>query len=440
MSIITPRTFKGTRDFLPAEMLRREELFAYLRRTYQRYGFAPLETPAVEYLEILLGKYGAEGEKLIYPLAYKGGGVLALRYDLTVPLARVAAQYHDLPMPFKRYQMQPVWRADSPQLRQGRYREFYQCDADIVGESDRIADAEILCLTEELIAGLGLGDFRVRVNHRRVLEGMVEAAGLPATAGPAVLRAIDKIDKVGEAGIEAELIGEGIEAAARAVLLDLLQLPHGGRAEIEALGPKLPNAAAAEGIQDLLRIWSCLEAMAASMARFEFNLSLARGLDYYTGAVYEAFALDLPHMGSLSGGGRYDGLIGVFSPTAVPAVGATVGFDRILTALEQLGQTTARSTPTEVIVLQFGVEGEGAALRMLAELRRAEIPAEISYRTGKLGKQIGAADKRGIPYVLFQGPDEAAQGLWSLKHLASGEQWVLPATAIIAEVQARRVR
>ena len=439
MGTITPRTFKGTRDFLPAEMLRREELFAYLRRVYQRYGFAPLETPAVEFLEILLGKYGAEGEKLIYPLAYKGGNVLALRYDLTVPLARVAAQYRDLPKPFKRYQMQPVWRADRPQLRQGRYREFYQCDVDIVGETDRIADAEILCLTAEVIAGLGIGDFQVRVNHRRVLEGMIEAAGLPPEAGPAVLRAIDKIDKVGEEGIEAELVAEGIEPGPRGVLLEVLTHPKGGRAEIESLGNRLRNAAAHEGIADLLRIWSCLEAMDAPMERFEFRLSLARGLDYYTGAVYESFVDALPHMGSLSGGGRYDGLIGVFSPTEIPAVGTTVGFERILAALEQLGRSTERSTPTEVMVLQFAAEGEASALGILGRLRRAEIPAEISYKAGKLGKQIGVADKRGIPYILFQGPDEAARGEWSLKHLASGDQWVLSADGIVSLLLARRL-
>lgn len=241
MERITPRTFKGTRDLLPADMIQREELFEYLRKVYRRYGFVPLETPTIEYLDILLGKYGSEGEKLLYRLDYKGGHVLALRYDLTVPLARVVAQYPDLPRPFRRYQIQPVWRADSPQLRQGRYREFYQCDADIVGETDRIADAEILALIAELIGGLGLGSFHVRVNHRKILEGLVLAAGLPLESAPAVLRSIDKIDKVGEEGIEAELTKEGIPGAARATLLDLLQHPSGGRAEIEALMARLPD-------------------------------------------------------------------------------------------------------------------------------------------------------------------------------------------------------
>jgi len=426
MDKIIPRTFKGTRDFLPQEMLRREELFAYLRRVYHRYGFAPIETPAMEYLDVLLGKYGADGEKLIYRLDYKGGRVLALRYDLTVPLARVVAQHRDQPRPFRRYQMQPVWRADRPQLRQGRYREFYQCDADIIGETDRIADAEVLALIGELIAGLGMGDFVVRVNHRRILEGMVAASGLPPEAGPAVLRAIDKVDKVGEEGIEAELVREEIAEDARRSLLDMLQHPRGGRKEIESFGTKIAESGVEEGCQDLLRIWSCLEGFGVPMERYEFRLSLARGLNYYTGAVYEAFVDSLPHMGSLAGGGRYDDLVSIFTEESVPAVGATVGFERILTALDQLGGQPGRSTPTQVLVLQFDGESEPAGLRVTGQLRKSGIPAELSYRKGKLGKQIGQADKRGIPAILFQGPEEAAEGNWNLKVLASGVQEVVP--------------
>lgn len=438
MERITPRTFKGTRDLLPADMIRREELFAYLRSVYRRYGFVPLETPTIEYLDILLGKYGSEGEKLLYRLDYKGGHVLALRYDLTVPLARVVAQYPDLPRPFRRYQIQPVWRADSPQLRQGRYREFYQCDADIVGEADRIADAEILALIAELVDGLGLGSFHIRVNHRKILEGLVLAAGLPLESGPAVLRAVDKVDKVGEAGIEAELEREGIPASARAVLLDLLQHPAGGRSEIEALTSRLPDQPAIEeGCADLLRIWDCLEHLGANMPAFQFRLGLARGLDYYTGAVYEAFTDALPHMGSLAGGGRYDGLVAIFSGNDVPAVGATVGIDRILTALEQLGKSPARSTVTEVMVLQWGPESEAAALAVTGRLRRAGIPCEVGYRSGKLGKQIGNVSKRGIPMVLFQGPEEAARGEWNLKMLESGEQITIPDAALETELRAR---
>lgn len=438
MERITPRTFKGTRDLLPADMIQREELFEYLRKVYRRYGFVPLETPTIEYLDILLGKYGSEGEKLLYRLDYKGGHVLALRYDLTVPLARVVAQYPDLPRPFRRYQIQPVWRADSPQLRQGRYREFYQCDADIVGETDRIADAEILALIAELIGGLGLGSFHVRVNHRKILEGLVLAAGLPLESAPAVLRSIDKIDKVGEEGIEAELTKEGIPGAARATLLDLLQHPSGGRAEIEALMARLPDQPAIEeGCADLLRIWHCLERFGGDMSAFQFRLALARGLDYYTGAVYEAFTDALPHMGSLAGGGRYDGLVSIFSGNDVPAVGATVGIDRILTALEQLGKSTSRGTVTAVMVLQWGEESQDAALAVTGRLRRAGIACEVGSRAGKLGKQIGNVSKRGIPMVLFQGPEEAAREEWNLKILESGEQVTIADPALEAALRAR---
>lgn len=434
MAKIEPRTFKGTRDFLPSEMIRREELFDYLRTVFQRYGFAPLETPAMEFMEILLGKYGVEGEKLIYPLAYKGGKTLALRYDLTVPLARAVAEHHELPRPFKRYQMQPVWRADKPQLHQGRYREFYQCDADIVGEESRVADAEILALVAEILHGLEVGTFQVRLNHRKILEGLVAAAGLPPEAGPAVLRAIDKLDKVGEAGIEAELEREGIEREARSRILTLLSSPSGGRDAIERAGEN-PHPAFREGAADLLKIWSALEAMGVAMDRFEFRFTLARGLDYYTGAVYEASIDSLPHLGSLAGGGRYDGLVGLFSDEDVPAVGVAIGFDRVLTALEQLGRLPARPTRTEVLVLQFSPESAAAGLSMLGRLRREGIRAEFWYRAERLGKQIQQADRRGIPCVIFQGPEEAERGEWVAKRLDSGEQLTFPEAEVPARLE-----
>ncbi|MBK8230324.1 MAG: histidine--tRNA ligase [Candidatus Eisenbacteria bacterium] len=437
MSRIEPRTFRGARDFLPAEMIRREGLFAYLREVFQRHGFAPIETPAIEYLEVLLGKYGSEGEKLIYPLAYKGGTTAALRYDLTVPLARVVAQYRDLPRPFKRYQMQPVWRADTPTIHQGRYREFYQCDADIVGEASPLADAEILSMIGEVIAGLGVGNFTVRVNHRAVLEGMVGAAGLPPEANRAVLRAIDKFDKVGLAGVEKELEKEGIEDMPRSKLLDLLALPSGGREAILALADRWSGEPRiGEGAAELLRIWQALEQISPDLGRFQFCLTLARGLDYYTGAVFESFIDDLPHMGSLSGGGRYDDLVGVFSEESLPAVGTTIGLDRIFSALEQLGQAGGTPTRTQVMVLQFGPESEGPALRTLRRLRQSGLRAEVWYRPERLGKQIQQADKRGVPLVLFQGPDEAAAGIWTLKVLTSGEQIQIPEADLEARVRA----
>ncbi len=422
---IVPRTFRGTRDFLPAEMIRREEIFEYLRDVFRLFGFSPLETPAMEFLEILLGKYGQEGDKLIYPLAYKGGRTLALRYDLTVPLARVVASHAELPRPFKRYQMQPVWRADRPQ--QGRFREFYQCDVDIVGESHRLADAEILALTARVLTGLDIGAFRVRVNHRKVLEGIVELSGLPAGAGPAVLRAVDKVDKVGEAGIEGELAAEGIEAEVRRRILDLLARPPGGPEAIRDLASAWPGIASIqEGCRDLLEIWGYLAAMGEDTRSFEFRLTLARGLDYYTGAVFESFLESLPRLGSVTGGGRYDGLVGVFSEENVPGVGTSIGVERILAAMEQTGRKGERISRTDVLVIQFGAESEAASLALTGRLRQAGLRTEIWYRPERLKKQLSQADRRGIPIVIFQGPDEAARGEWVAKRLANGEQRLLP--------------
>lgn len=434
--LITPRTFRGMRDFLPAEMIAREELFAYLRDVFQRYGLVPLETPAVEYLDILLGKYGREGDKLIYPLAYKGGNVLALRYDLTVPLARVVAQHRDLPRPFKRYQLQPVWRADRPQLIQGRYREFWQCDADIVGEEHRLADAEILALTAEVLEGLGVGSYRIRVNHRKILEGLVQIAGLRLEAVPAVLRAVDKVDKVGEEGISAELEAEGIEPGPRQRILDLLSRPAGGADAIQGLMSAYSDAPALqEGCADLLQIWGFLERLGAPLEAYEFRLTLARGLDYYTGAVFESVAESLPHVGSLTGGGRYDGLVGVFSPEAVPAVGTTIGIDRIITALSQSGRSWDRISRTQVLVLQFGAESEGPCLEITGRLRKHGFRAEVWYRPDRLKKQLAHADRLGVPLVLFQGPDEAAAGEWVLKTMAGGEQAAVAEAEVCAAVQ-----
>ncbi|MFN8546848.1 MAG: histidine--tRNA ligase [Candidatus Eisenbacteria bacterium] len=420
---IEPRTFRGARDFLPAEMIRREGIFDLLRDLFQRYGFAPLETPAIEYMEILLGKYGVEGEKLIYPLAYKGGKTAALRYDLTVPLARVVAQYRELPRPFKRYQMQPVWRADTPQIHQGRYREFYQCDADIVGEESRVADAEILALIGEILTALDLGTFKVRVNHREILEGMVRFVGLPSEATRGVIRAIDKFDKVGIPGVEQELAKEAIEPGPRARLLELLELPSGGPEAIEALLTRAgTDASVASGARDLARLWEALGPLTSDLSVYEFRLTLARGLDYYTGPVFESFVDALPHLGSLTGGGRYDDLVSLFSEEGLPAVGTTIGLDRIFSALEQLEKGGGAPSRTEVMVLQFGAEAEAAALAMTGSLRRAGLRAEVWYRADRLGKQIQQADKRGIPIVVFQGPDEAARGEWMIKVLKSGEQ------------------
>jgi histidyl-tRNA synthetase len=430
-SAVEPRLFKGTRDYLPAEMLLRERLVETLRAIFRKYGFAPLETPALEYLEILSGKYGAESDRLIYRLAYKGGEVLALRYDLTVPLARVIAMYPELGRPFKRYQVQPVWRADSPQPHQGRFREFYQCDVDTVGTSSLLADAEIIALVVEALEAVGFENFRVRINSRQVLAGIVERAGLPASRLGEVCRAIDKLDKIGLAGVERELAAIGLDQERRPIL-ELLELGGAPQDQIDALRRQSGRSALLQaGADQLEQLFEQLRMLGVPQQRLAFDLYLARGLDYYTGPIFESILPDFPHLGSLSGGGRYDGLIGVFAGEPVPAVGTSLGLDRMVTALRQIGRAEERGSVVEVMVTYFDRATLPAAAQALARLRAAGVAAEIYLQPDKLKKQFAYADRRGIPYVLVIGPEEVAREETTLKSLATGVQERLPLAAVI---------
>jgi histidyl-tRNA synthetase len=430
------RLFKGTRDYLPDEMLLRERILERMRELFRRFGFAPLETPALEYLETLAGKYGAEGDRLIYRLAYKGGDVLALRYDLTVPLARVVALYPELGRPFKRYQIQPVWRADTPQPHQGRYREFVQCDVDTIGTEALLADAEIVALMVAALEAAGFESFKVRINSRKILTGLVQHAGLALERTPEVCRAIDKFDKVGRAGVERELAALEL-GPAQNKLLELLELPGGLAERLEALrrcsdrAPELRSGAA-----EIEQLFELLAAMRLDSERLGFDLHLARGLDYYTGPIFEAVLPAHPHVGSLSGGGRYDGLIGVFTGEPVPAVGVSLGLDRMVTALRQLRGAELRASVSRVLVANFGAETLPAALAALGRLRAAGIAAEIYLQPDRLKKQFGYADRRGIPYVMVIGPEEAAGGAATLKQLATGRQERLPLDQIVGRLSA----
>ena len=430
-SAVEPRLFKGTRDYLPAEMLLRERLVETLRAIFRKYGFAPLETPALEYLEILAGKYGAESDRLIYRLAYKGGEVLALRYDLTVPLARVIAMYPELGRPFKRYQVQPVWRADTPQPHQGRFREFYQCDVDTIGTSSLLADAEIIALVVEALGAVGFENFRVRVNSRQVLAGIVERAGLPASRLGEVCRAIDKLDKIGLAGVERELAAIGLDQERRPIL-ELLELGGAPQDQIDALRRQSGRSALLQaGADQLEQLFGQLGMLGVPQQRLAFDLYLARGLDYYTGPIFESILPDFPHLGSLSGGGRYDGLIGVFAGEPVAAVGTSLGLDRMVTALRQIGRAEERGSVVEVMVTYFDQATLPAATQALARLRAAGVAAEIYLQADKLKKQFAYADRRGIPYVLVIGPEEVAREETTLKSLATGVQERLPLAAVI---------
>ena len=425
MPAVKPMNFRGTRDFLPEVMIARDQLLGTIKESFELFGFAPMETPAMEYMETLSGKYGEEGEKLIYRLAYKGGSVLALRYDLTIPLARVVGQYPQIVKPFKRYQIQPVWRADRPQIQQGRFREFVQCDVDIVGTDSPGADAEILALTVSVLERLDIGSFTVRVNHRHLLSGLVEAAGFHHDSFPSVCRGLDKWDKIGPDGVREELLRSGLPPAPVDRLRGLVEggADLGARRRIRSFaGPVAETKDGPRGLAALTEIFDQLEAYEIPEGRIALWPSLARGLDYYTGAIFESVHDDLKHLGSLTGGGRYDDLIGIFSDEPVPATGTSIGIERILSALEQTGRLASRASRTQVFVSVFDESSIGASLRIAGRLRRAGIRTEVAYEAQKLKRQFARADRLGIPLVVVQGPDEKDKGMVSVKRLATGEQ------------------
>lgn len=435
---IQPRLYNGTRDMLPVDMLPKEEVLAQFRASFQLYGFAPVETPAMEYLEILTGKYGDEGNQLLYRLDYRNEDPsrrLALRYDLTVPLARLVAMHPDMPLPFKRYQLQPVWRADRPQPHQGRYREFMQCDIDTVGAVGRAADAEIVALCADLMRRLELPGFLVRINHRQLLAALVEVAGLGQDSEATVCGAVDKLDKIGAEGVLREMLGHGIpEEEARAVQA-LLELPV-RFGETHALREKLAgHEAGLRAVAELEELHGLVLSLGVPAEHLKLDLTLARGLSYYTGPIFETVLPSLPHMGSLMGGGRYDGLIGMFLGRDIPAVGATLGLDRILTAMSQLKPKAGRSTPTQVLVARAFADTDEAALGVAARLRQAGIPTEIPLDGGKLKKQLAYADRKGIPHAVVVGPDEWAAGQVQVKHMRTGTQEAVSVEVLLATPQ-----
>ncbi len=427
------RNARGTRDLLPAQMHARLWVLDKVRAIFARYGFEPLETPAFENIDTLMGKYGDEGEKLIFRILERGEGGregkadLALRYDLTVPLARVVAQNPALPMPFKRYQVQPVWRADRPQ--KGRYREFYQCDADIVGINSRVADAECLAMASDALTELGFaGRFQIKLNHRKLLSAIVAAAGAAEREGE-VLVAIDKLDKVGVPGVTKELGERGFDAAVIDRLWAILAAPDDLDAVADAVG-EAALAPAAE-LREVLAHAAALGATGVA-----FDATLARGLGYYTGPVFEAVITD-GGVGSVSGGGRYDGLVGMFSKRDVPAVGISLGLERLLVVMEERGMLPTGGTRTRVLVTRFAPELDGAALAAARTLRDAGVLVETWLGApGKLGNQFKYADQRGIPFAVVIGPDEAAAGVAKVKDLKTGEQREVALAALAAAVAA----
>jgi len=414
----------GTRDFLPSDVRRREYVIGVVRQVYERYGFEPLETPAFENIETLLGKYGEEGNKLIFKILKRGEhessgeADLALRYDLTVPLARVVAQYqNELPRFFKRYQIQPVWRADRP--ARGRFREFYQCDLDTVGTTSPLVEAEQMSAVAEILTRLGFQDFVIRINHRAILSLLLTKATLPPSQHSDALVVLDKLDKVGRDGVSKELAEKGVSESGRDALLKWMGA--GERADwLDWLEREL-DAADHPAFLNLRQILDVSRRTPAG-ERFRFDPSLARGLSYYTGAIMEIAVPDLA--GSLGGGGRYDNLVGMFLGRELPACGFSLGLERILVVMteRQMFPTSVVRGGVDVLVTIWSHDTREESLALASELRRAGLRVDLYPEADKIGKQFKYASARTVPFVAILGDDERARGEVAMKDLRSGDQ------------------
>ncbi len=424
---IKPQLLKGFRDFLPAQMILRQHIMSTLREIFEKHGFAPLDTPALEYLETLTGKYGEE-ERLLYRFQDAGGRDVGLRYDLTVPLARVVGLYqNNIVFPFKRYHIAPVWRAEKPQ--RGRYREFYQCDIDIVGTSSMLADAEILSILSEAMDTLGFTGYSILLYNRKLMAAMARVAGVPADQAGSIYRAIDKLPKIGPEGVLSEMDRYGVPADAARRALDFATADTGldNLALLDRLQTRLADdPAALEGVHELREIVEYLGALTPSAGRVRVDPTLARGLDYYTGPIWEIH-VEEPKIGSLGGGGRYDRLVGIFSGRDLPTTGSALGLERIIDVLDSLGMVNVPASVSKVMVAPFNREVLPQALHLLSEIRHVDIPSEIYLNPGdKLGKQLQYADRAGIPLAAIVAPDELARGEVVLKNLKTQVQQTLP--------------
>ena len=444
------------RDFLPADVRKRNYVIGVIKEVYESYGFEPLETPAVENLETLMGKYGEEGNQLVFKILKRGEKLrqetrdarqeiseselsdLALRYDLTVPLARVVANNrNDLPKFFKRYQIQPVWRADRP--ARGRFREFYQCDVDAIGSSSRVVEAELILAVTQILKKLGFQDFVIRLNHREILTDILDTAGVPAEKHGEALIAIDKLDKIGADGVASELATRGIADDAAAMLLNIFEqtekIVAEGKEVNRTIVSNLINIVSNEVLTDIGSILNL-----AAGCPVQLDPSLARGLSYYTGAILEINVPDLA--GSLGGGGRYDGLIGMFGKEQIPACGFSLGLERILVVMDERGMfppDIAESTPADVMVTIWNDETIGESLKLANELRSAGLRVTVYPEADKLGKQIKYADSVKVPFVCVLGESEIADGKVTIKEMASGKQETIDRPEVGRKLKSRSV-
>ncbi|EFO80641.1 histidyl-tRNA synthetase [Oscillochloris trichoides DG-6] len=426
------QNIKGMRDHLPPAMMLRQYITRTITQVCERYGFEPLQTPVVEYAEALEGKLG-DDESLIYRFEDHGGRRLALRYDQTVPLARVVAQYAgQITLPWRRYALGPSYRGERP--ARGRYREFYQADADIVGSSSPLADAEIVAMLSETLAALGFPDFVTLLNHRQIIGGIARVSGLDEVAAGSVYRAIDKFDKIGADGVREELLRSGVNAEAAEHILALVQI-EGSSAEILAeLEARLDHdARATAAIANLRAIIHGLEQMGVPASRYKIAPRLARGLSYYTGMVFEAITPHWPE-GSLLGGGRYDELVGQFAGRSLPTVGLAFGIDRLHDVMEELNLGPRPTSTAVAYVTCFSPELAAESLALAAELRAAGVNTLINLDGGGLGKQFKEADRKGVRYALVIGPDEVTRGEVVVKDLRDGTQRTVERNGVAAQL------
>jgi histidyl-tRNA synthetase len=430
-NLIEPRTLKGFRDYPPELMMAREQILEKTRQVCRSYGFVPIDTPALEYTEILLGKMDDQAEirKIIYRFQDHGERDVALRFDLTVPFARFAAEHIGrLGTPFKRYQMGPVWRGEN--TGHGRYREFWQCDFDTIGTTSNAADIEIALVINDLFTAIGFERFEIRVNSRLVLNGFLEVHGLADKAGP-LLRSLDKLQKIGREKVIEEMTREaGVSPDLANTVFWLAQIPEATGANINSkilnrlqdFFSEKPNEKAKEGLRNLSQLLEVTRNAGVAENRIRIDPSICRGLDYYTGTVFETFLLDLPDIGSVCSGGRYDDLAGLYTKQKLPGVGASLGLDRLLAAMEELKLLKQTATAAPVLVVQFSAERLGEYQRIARELRAAGIGADVFPEAKKVGQQLQFAERRGFKVALIAGPDEFAKKVWKIKNLALREE------------------
>ncbi|WP_394750669.1 histidine--tRNA ligase [Spongiimicrobium salis] len=453
-----PSIPKGTRDFSPVEIAKRNYIFDIVKKHFQTFGFQPIETPSFENLETLMGKYGDEGDRLIFKILNSGDYISkvddvtysskksssltpkisekALRYDLTVPFARyVVMHQNEIDFPFKRYQIQPVWRADRPQ--KGRFREFFQCDADVVGGDSLLQEVELVQLYDAVFTELGLKGTTIKLNNRKVLSGIAEVIGAKHLLVPFTV-ALDKLDKIGEEGVKKEMLSKGISENAIAKVTPLFSLKGTNLEQLEVLSGLLSSSdEGTEGVRELKYIVETVERLGLQSAKLSIDVTLARGLNYYTGAIFEVAAPETVKMGSIGGGGRYDDLTGIFGLKDVSGVGISFGLDRIYLVLEELGLfPEALKRSLEVLCVNFGEEEALLSLELTRNLRKAGVKADVYPSDTKLQKQMKYANKRGVAYVIMIGEQERKEGTFVAKDMAKGTQetYKLEDFALFAEV------